>query len=66
VAKFEVAVNVAADNRELGDHLAIIVVVEADDVESAVTTAAKHVGKLEGGKVYGVEAEYPEGCSPAA
>ena len=64
--KFEVTVNVAADNMELGDYLAIVVVVEADDVESATTAAAKHVGRLEGGKVYGVEAEYPKDWKPSA
>lgn len=54
--KFEVPVNIASDNFELGDHLQIKVVVEATDADSAALVAAKLVGRLEGGNVYGVEA----------
>lgn len=62
--KFEVPVNICSDNLEIGDHLPIVVVIDADDIESATTRAAQHVGKLEGGRVYGVEAQYPVGWKP--
>ena len=64
--KFEVPVNIASTNLPVGDYLQIVVVIEAEDIEKATEQAARHVGRLEGGKVYGVEAEYPEGWQPSA
>ncbi len=60
MAEFEVPVNIATSNFDLGEHLSVIVVVEADDAESATKQATRHVGQLLGGVVYGVEAEFPE------